>query len=270
MGETFYTILGVSPDAEREAIHRAYRERVKQTHPDVSDSPDASRRFKRLTTAREVLTDETKRQRYDRLGHDTYVKQHVETSVWTAASTTSESAPAEENTRAGGGPTHSGRHDGYRDDGKEASAEGEWWQSSENTQTGGRSDGSAQSGGRSVGSSRTAGRHVAGGSHSRQGATPDGGYDPSWQQAPDAYMRSATYTESATPGRTVGELLRRLGPWLIVHVVLLTSAVATGSFVLARALSSPGLSVPAALFLIVIIGLVVVLSILHLLTQAYA
>lgn len=73
MGETYYEVLGVSPDATPEEIRTAYRERVLETHPDRNDEPDAADRFRRVTTAEEVLSDETERARYDRLGHEAYV-----------------------------------------------------------------------------------------------------------------------------------------------------------------------------------------------------
>jgi DnaJ-domain-containing protein 1 len=52
MGETFYTALGVDGDADGDGIRRAYRDLVKECHPDVSDDPTAP---ERLTTARNVL-----------------------------------------------------------------------------------------------------------------------------------------------------------------------------------------------------------------------
>lgn len=73
MGETYYDLLGVPEDASTEEIERAYREKLKETHPDVSDSADASDRTKRLIDAKETLTDASERARYDRLGHETYV-----------------------------------------------------------------------------------------------------------------------------------------------------------------------------------------------------
>lgn len=69
----FYEVLGVAADASTETIRDAYRERVKEVHPDRSDAPDAAERFKRVTRAKEVLTDPQERARYDRLGHEAYV-----------------------------------------------------------------------------------------------------------------------------------------------------------------------------------------------------
>jgi curved DNA-binding protein CbpA len=73
MTETFYDVLGVSTDASTAAIEAAYREQLKETHPDVSDSADAGEATQRLIEARDVLTDEDERARYDRLGHEAYV-----------------------------------------------------------------------------------------------------------------------------------------------------------------------------------------------------
>lgn len=72
MGESFYEVLGVARDASQEAIAEAYRERVKETHPDLNDSPDASDEFQRVQAAEEVLGDPDERARYDRLGHASY------------------------------------------------------------------------------------------------------------------------------------------------------------------------------------------------------
>ena len=73
MGRDYYERLGVSRDASSAEIQQAYRERIKETHPDVSDDDSAHERTKRLIEARDVLTDETERRRYDRLGHEAYV-----------------------------------------------------------------------------------------------------------------------------------------------------------------------------------------------------
>lgn len=96
MVETYYDRLGVEPDAGREEIRAAYRERLKETHPDVSERPDAGRRTQRLIEARDVLTDETERQRYDRLGHEDYLAESTVVDAATANTETTGDADSDE------------------------------------------------------------------------------------------------------------------------------------------------------------------------------
>jgi hypothetical protein len=70
---TFYETLGLEEDASAAEVRAAYRDRAKEIHPDVSDAPDAGRRFRRLKRAHDVLADEHERRRYDRLGHGAYL-----------------------------------------------------------------------------------------------------------------------------------------------------------------------------------------------------
>jgi molecular chaperone DnaJ len=74
MSQDFYDVLGVSRDASEEEIEQAYREAVRKYHPDVSDEPDAEEKFKQAKKAKEVLTDEEKRQMYDQMGHEQFVE----------------------------------------------------------------------------------------------------------------------------------------------------------------------------------------------------
>jgi curved DNA-binding protein len=64
----YYEVLGVPRDASTEDIRRAYRKLARQYHPDVSKEDDAEERFKEVSEAYEVLRDDEKRERYDRLG----------------------------------------------------------------------------------------------------------------------------------------------------------------------------------------------------------
>jgi len=66
----YYEILGVDKDADNNTIKRAYRKLAMKYHPDRNEGDDtAAEKFREATEAYEVLTDETKRSRYDRYGH---------------------------------------------------------------------------------------------------------------------------------------------------------------------------------------------------------
>ena len=42
----YYEVLGVSRDADSEAIRRAFHGLARDWHPDVAESPDAEKRFR--------------------------------------------------------------------------------------------------------------------------------------------------------------------------------------------------------------------------------
>ncbi|KAI1719951.1 dnaJ domain-containing protein [Ditylenchus destructor] len=69
-GRDFYKILGVPKTASLRQIKSAYREKAKVLHPDVNKSEDAEEQFQDLTSAYEVLSDEEKRNVYDRSGEE--------------------------------------------------------------------------------------------------------------------------------------------------------------------------------------------------------
>jgi molecular chaperone DnaJ len=66
----YYEVLGVSRTASAEELKRAYRKLALQFHPDRNpNDPQAEARFKEINEAYEVLSDQSKRQRYDTFGH---------------------------------------------------------------------------------------------------------------------------------------------------------------------------------------------------------
>jgi curved DNA-binding protein len=73
----YYESLGVPRGASAEDIRRAYRKLARRYHPDVNNEPGAEDRFKEISEAYEVLRDDEKRQRYDRLGQNWKAGQDV-------------------------------------------------------------------------------------------------------------------------------------------------------------------------------------------------
>jgi curved DNA-binding protein len=64
-----YADLGVARGASAEEVKKAYRKLARQYHPDVNpNDPKAEERFKQISFAYDVLSDDEKRRRYDEFG----------------------------------------------------------------------------------------------------------------------------------------------------------------------------------------------------------
>ena len=65
----YYETLGVSKTATSDDIRKAFRKLARQYHPDVAkDKKGAEEKFKQINEAYEVLSDTSKREKYDRVG----------------------------------------------------------------------------------------------------------------------------------------------------------------------------------------------------------
>jgi molecular chaperone DnaJ len=67
-----YDVLGVSKTATAEEIKKAYRKLARELHPDISDDPASNERFKLVTHAYEVLSDDDARRNYDMGGQSQF------------------------------------------------------------------------------------------------------------------------------------------------------------------------------------------------------
>ncbi len=66
----YYDVLGVSKGASEDEIKKAYRKLAKKYHPDLNPGDKtAEQKFKEVGEAYDVLSDKSKRSRYDQFGH---------------------------------------------------------------------------------------------------------------------------------------------------------------------------------------------------------
>jgi molecular chaperone DnaJ len=73
MARDFYETLGVKKGATKDEVKKAYRRMARKHHPDVNpNDPQAEQRFKDVSEAYQVLSDDSKRQQYDQFGHSAY------------------------------------------------------------------------------------------------------------------------------------------------------------------------------------------------------
>jgi DnaJ-class molecular chaperone len=75
MAVDYYKLLGVSRDATIKEIKKAYRQKSLEFHPDKNKEETAAEKFAEIARAYEVLSDEDKKNIYDRHGEEG-LKQH--------------------------------------------------------------------------------------------------------------------------------------------------------------------------------------------------
>jgi len=69
MPSDYYSVLGLSRDASKDDIKKAYRKLSKELHPDKNKGDkESEQKFKEVNEAYEVLSDEKKRKQYDTFG----------------------------------------------------------------------------------------------------------------------------------------------------------------------------------------------------------
>ena len=81
----YYKVLGVSKTAPKDEIKDSYRKLAMQYHPDRNKSPDAEEKFKEISEAYAVLSDDEKRRQYDTLGHAGFDQRYTREDIFRGA-----------------------------------------------------------------------------------------------------------------------------------------------------------------------------------------
>ncbi|KAF3437836.1 hypothetical protein FNV43_RR20592 [Rhamnella rubrinervis] len=68
VGRDYYSTLNVGRNATLQEIKSSYRKLARKYHPDMNKGPGAEEKFKEISAAYEVLSDDEKRSLYDRFG----------------------------------------------------------------------------------------------------------------------------------------------------------------------------------------------------------
>jgi molecular chaperone DnaJ len=301
MGETFYSVLGVSPDADTATIRAAYREKVKTHHPDVSDESDAAERFQRITEARDVLVDDGDRKRYDRMGHDAYVRRHLDSTAWSATETNAGRTRRGDDTDRRNRSGRSGRANGGGEStGAERRRSGRGTR--DRSGSGSNADGSGDGTTRGTGDrtrNATGDRRSDARSAASDASTGHGTGDRAAWMGEDGWSTSGDATATASgssrgtraedwqkqhaasnvyspTGRDAGigrnsestrfaRLAKGVGPWIVFHFVFLVSA-----FVTVYLLLSSWPTVPAMFGSLLLLGTAIFFSVLHMVSRIYS
>ncbi|VAX21757.1 Chaperone protein DnaJ [hydrothermal vent metagenome] len=86
MAQDYYKTLGVTKSSTEAEIKKAYRKLAKKYHPDRNqDNKKAEEKFKEVSEAYAVLSDKTKRAKYDQIGHDTFHQNYSQEDIFKGA-----------------------------------------------------------------------------------------------------------------------------------------------------------------------------------------
>lgn len=81
----YYEVLGVSNSASKGEIKDAYRKLALQYHPDRNKSSEAEEKFKEISEAYAVISDDEKRRQYDMLGHLGFDRRYTTEDIFRGA-----------------------------------------------------------------------------------------------------------------------------------------------------------------------------------------
>ncbi len=78
----YYEILGIARNATKEEIKKAYKELAKKYHPDITKDKSTEGKFKEISEAYAVLSDDQKRANYDQFGHDGFDQRFTQEDIF--------------------------------------------------------------------------------------------------------------------------------------------------------------------------------------------
>src|SRR4030066_1768761 len=81
----YYEVLNVNRNATKEDIKNKYRKLALQFHPDRNKEAGAEEKFKEISEAYAVLSDDQKRQQYDQLGHSGFDQRYKQEDIFRGA-----------------------------------------------------------------------------------------------------------------------------------------------------------------------------------------
>jgi len=83
--KSYYEILGIPKGSSKDAIKDAYRKLAMQYHPDRNKSPGAEEKFKEISEAYAVLSDDEKRKQFDNLGSTGFDQRYSREDIFRGA-----------------------------------------------------------------------------------------------------------------------------------------------------------------------------------------
>ena len=81
----YYDVLGVQKGAGKDDVKAAYRKLALQYHPDRNKDPGAAEKFKEISEAYAVLSDDDKRQEYDKFGRQGVYQHYSQEDLFRGA-----------------------------------------------------------------------------------------------------------------------------------------------------------------------------------------
>jgi molecular chaperone DnaJ len=81
----YYEVLGVQKTSSKDEIKDAYRKLALQYHPDRNKEAGAEDKFKEISEAYAVLSDDQKRTQYDNLGHAGFDQRYTQEDIYRGA-----------------------------------------------------------------------------------------------------------------------------------------------------------------------------------------